>query len=168
MTVIAALALSKPCAAESLNAPAETVPVRITADYLQEWDDAEGHISIFRGQCHIVQGSTVLEARQMVMWRNTQSAALGKRDRLTVYLEEDVRIEEPGSTFNESPTLVTLSTRAGVSVKVRNPVSVQPAREDRLFVRAQEHRHRSTARIIRTTQVTEAVEGLPPVRDRAV
>ena len=123
-----------------MSAPAEQVKIQVTADLAQEWDDADGHISILRGQCRVVQGSTVLAARQMVMWRITQSAPRGERDRLTLYLEEDVRIEEPGSTFNESRTLVTLSTRAGVSVTVRNPVTIQPARDDAFYVRAQEHR----------------------------
>jgi hypothetical protein len=164
VALVAALAFCSRATADSMSAPADMVPVNVTADYSQEWDDAEGHISILRGQCRIVQGSTVLQARQMVIWRITQSAAPGKRDRLTVYLEEDVRIEEPGSTFNESPTLVTLSTRSGVAVKVRNPVTVQPARDDAFFLRAQEHHRRSTARIIRTTQVSEAPEGGPEMR----
>ena len=96
------------------------VPVKVTATFSQEWDEAEGHVSILRGQCRIVQGSTLLQAQQMVVWRTTQSGGRGKRDRLTVYLEDDVRIEEPGSTHNESPTLVTLNTRAGVTVTVSN------------------------------------------------
>ncbi len=90
--------------------------------------------------------------------------ASGRESRLTLYLEEDVRIEEPGSTFNESRTLVTLSTRAGVSVTVRNPVTIQPARDDAFYVRAQEHRRRSTARIIRVTQVSEATEKHTEIR----
>lgn len=164
VTVVAALAFCGRASADSMREPADLVAVNVSADFSQEWDDAEGHISILRGQCRIVQGATVLQARQMVIWRITQPAALGKRDRLTVYLEEDVRIEEPGSTLNESPTLVTLSTRSGVAVKVRMPVTVQPARDDPFFLRAQEHRRRSTALIIRTTQLTEAAEGVPELR----
>jgi hypothetical protein len=164
VAVFAALAFCGRAAADSMSAPADQVAISVTADFAQEWDEAEGHISILRGQCRIVQGSTLLQARQMVIWQITQAAALGKRDRLTVYLEEDVRIEEPGSTFNESPTLVSLSTRSGVSVQVRNPVTIQPARDDAFFLRAQAHRRRSTARIIRTTQLTEAAEGGPEIR----
>ena len=43
-----------------MSAPADMVAINVTADMSQEWDDAEGHISILRGQCRIVQGSTVL------------------------------------------------------------------------------------------------------------
>ena len=100
----------------------------------------------------------------MVIWRSTQSAGKGKRDRLTIYLEDDVRIEEPGSTLNDSPMIVTLSTRAGVHVHVANPVTVQPARDDALFVRADKRRRHSTARIIRTSQVIESPEGGPELR----
>ena len=160
----AALTFSSRVAAESLNTPAEMVPVKVTATFSQEWDEAEGHVSILRGQCRIVQGSTLLQAQQMVVWRITQSGGRGKRDRLTVYLEDDVRIEEPGSTHNESPTLVTLNTRAGVTITVSNGAISQPAREDALFLRAQEHRRRSTAIIIRTTQVTEPAQELPEMR----
>ena len=122
ISAFAALTFSTRARAESMNAPAEMVPIKVDATFSQEWDDAEGHISILRGQCRIVQGSTLLQAQQMVVWRTTQSAGRGKRHRLTVFLENDVRIEEPGSTHNESPTLVTLNTRAGVTVNVSNPV----------------------------------------------
>lgn len=165
LTAFAALTLSTRVAAESMNAPADMVPIKVTATFSQEWDDAAGHISILRGQCRIVQGSTLLQAQQMVMWRTTQSAGKGKRDRLTVFLEDDVRIEEPGSTHNESPSLVTLDTRAGVTVSVNSGVIVQPARDDAFFLRAQEHRRRSTGPIIiRTTQLTEPVQELPEMR----
>jgi hypothetical protein len=165
ISAFAALTFSTRALAESMNAPAEMVPIKVNATFSQEWDDAEGHISILRGKCRIVQGSTLLEAQQMVVWRTTQSAGRGKRHRLTVFLENDVRIEEPGSTHNESPTLVTLNTRAGVTVNVSNPVIAQPARDDALFVRAQEHRRRSTAIIIRTTQLTEPAPELPEMRN---
>jgi lipopolysaccharide assembly outer membrane protein LptD (OstA) len=84
--------------AESKREPADRVPITISADFSQAWDDPEGHIAILRGRCRIEQGTTVLQAQKMVVWRTTQSAGHGKTDRLTVYLEDDVRIEEPGST----------------------------------------------------------------------
>ena len=117
------------------DVPADHVAVNVSADYCQEWDDAEGQISIVRGRCRVDQGSTILEARQMVIWRTTQSAGRGKRDRLTVYLEDDVRIEEPSSTINKSPAIVSLVTRAGVKIKIRNQVNKQPARDDSLLLR---------------------------------
>jgi len=104
-----------------LGDPAERVGITIDGAYAQEWDDAEGHISIVRGHCRVQQGSTILEAQKMVIWRSTQSVGKGKRDRLTIYLEDDVRIEEPGSTVNDSPMIVTLNTRAGIKVGLRLP-----------------------------------------------
>ncbi len=74
-----ALAFAGVARADSISAPAEQVKIQVTADLAQEWDDADGHISILRGQCRVVQGSTVLAARQMVMWRITQSAPRGER-----------------------------------------------------------------------------------------
>jgi len=144
--------------------PAERAAITVSGTYLQEWDDSEGHISIVRGHCRVQQGLTTLEAQKMVIWRSTQSGGKGKRDRLTIYLEDDVRIEEPGSTLNDSPMIVTLNTRAGVRVHSANPVNVQPARDDALYARANKRRRHSTARIIRTSQVTESPEGGPELR----
>ncbi|HXY35586.1 MAG TPA: hypothetical protein VEI07_15245 [Planctomycetaceae bacterium] len=158
------LALPRAAPAEATGEPAERVAITISGTYLQEWDDSEGHISIVRGHCRIEQGSTSLEAQKMVIWRSTQSVGKGKRDRLTIYLEDDVRIEEPGSTLNDSPMIVTLNTRAGVKVRIANPVTIQPARDDALYVRADKRRRHSTARIIRTAQVTESPEGGPELR----
>ena len=150
--------------ADSANDPAERVVISVTGTYSQEWDDSEGHVSIIRGHCRVQQGSTILEAQKMVIWRSTQSVGKGKRDRLTIYLEDDVRIEEPGSTLNDSPMIVTLSTRAGVKVLITNPETRQPARDDALYVRADKRRRHSTARIIRTAQTTEATDGGPELR----
>jgi len=157
------LGAARPARAQSKSEPSELVPISISATYSQDWEDNEGNISILRGRCRIVQGSTVLESRQMVIWRGTQSAGRGKNDQLTVYLEEDVRIEEPGSTINGSPTMVRLGTRAGVTVNVGNRAK-QPGRDDALFVRAENWRRRSAPRIIRTSQLTESGEQGPELR----
>jgi lipopolysaccharide assembly outer membrane protein LptD (OstA) len=150
--------------ADATGDPAEQVAITINGTYAQEWDDAEGHVSIVRGHCRVQQGSTILEAQKMVIWRSTQSVGKGKRDRLTIYLEDDVRIEEPGSTLNDSPMIVTLNTRAGIKVRVANPVTGHPGRDDAVYVRAEKRRRHSTARIIRTAQVTESPEGGPELR----
>ncbi len=138
--------------------------ISVEGTYSQEWDDSEGHVSILRGHCRVKQGSTTLEAQKMVLWRSTQTAGKGKRDRLTIYLEDDVRVEEPGSTLNDSPMIVTLSTRAGVHVHVVNSESARPGRDDALYVRADKRRRHSTARIIRTSQIVESPDGGPELR----
>jgi hypothetical protein len=150
--------------ADSGDDPAERVVISVEGTYSQEWDDSEGHVSILRGHCRVKQGSTTLEAQKMVLWRSTQTAGKGKRDRLTIYLEDDVRIEEPGSTLNDSPMIVTLSTRAGVHVHVVNAETARPGRDDALYVRADKRRRHSTARIIRTAQVVESPDGGPELR----
>jgi lipopolysaccharide export system protein LptA len=166
VVLCAAILAARPRAApaDAVGDAAERAAITVDGTYLQEWDDAEGHISIVRGHCHVQQGSTILEAQKMVIWRSTQSGGKGKRDRLTIYLEDDVRIEEPGSTLNDSPMIVTLNSRAGVKVRIANPVTVQPARDDALYLRADKRRRHSTARIIRTSQVTESPEGGPELR----
>jgi hypothetical protein len=166
IAVCAAVAVGMPRAApaDTSDDPAERVAISISGTFSQEWEDSEGHVAIIRGHCRIEQGTTVVEAQKMVIWRSTQSAGKGKRDRLTIYLEDDVRIEEPGSTLNDSPMIVTLNTRAGVKVRIANPVTVQAARDDALYVRADTRRRHSTARIIRTAQVVESPEGGPELR----
>jgi hypothetical protein len=166
IALCALFALGPPRAApgDSVGDPAERAGITIDATLMQEWDDAEGHISILRGHCRVQQGSTVLQAQKMVIWRSTNSVGKGKRDRLTIYLEDDVRIEEPGSTVNDSPTIVTLATRAGVKVHVTTPESLRPGRDDPFYIRADKRRRHSNARIIRTAQLTESPEGGPELR----
>ena len=135
--------------------------ISVEGTYSQEWDDSEGHVSILRGHCRVKQGSTILEAQKMVLWRSTQTAGKGKRDRLTIYLEDDVRIEEPGSTLNDSPMIVTLSS-AGVHVHIVNSETARPG-DDALYVRADkppalhraDHPH---------AQVVESPDGGPELR----
>jgi hypothetical protein len=157
--------------ADTAGDPSENVGITITGIYMQEWDDSEGRVAIVRGNCHVQQGSTVLEAQKMVIWRSTQSlgkstqsAGKGKRDRLTIYLEDDVRVESPDSTLNDSPMIVTLNTRAGVKIRSANPESLQPGREDALYVRADQRRRHSQARIIRTAQLVDSPAGGPELR----
>src|SRR5580658_4628819 len=42
VTAFAALTFSTRAAAESMNTPAEMVPIKVTATFSQEWDDADG------------------------------------------------------------------------------------------------------------------------------
>ena len=40
-----------------------TSPIRISADWSQEWSEDQGTIALFRGRCQIVQGSGRISRR---------------------------------------------------------------------------------------------------------
>jgi lipopolysaccharide export system protein LptA len=124
--------------------------ITISADMSHEWTDGSVRISLLRGRCRIVQGKTVLSARQMVVFHGTESNNWETRDRLTVYLEDDVRIDRPGGTVDKSVMLVHLVTRSGVTSRSRSQSADKNARTDdplyRSALRRLSHNRRRTVR----------------------
>lgn len=110
---------------ESVYEPSDEEPIEISAEYSQQWEENFVEISILKGNCRIKQGDAVLSARQMVTWhRKTRNT-----ERLSVYLEGEVRVDLPGESKNENRLLVNLVTKKGMKVKVRRP-SIRPVSSD--------------------------------------
>src|SRR6185369_3969466 len=85
-------------------------PIAISADYATEGKTDDGQrLLILRGHCRLRQASTVMTARQMVIWQASQSGA----EKLALYLEDDVRVEQVGQSDQQPNAFVQLSTRAG-------------------------------------------------------
>ena len=72
--------------------------IKISAEWSQEWHEEQGTVALFRGQCRIEQGGSTYTADSMVVWAHEAEENPGKIERLTVYLEGDVRIEEANSS----------------------------------------------------------------------
>lgn len=116
--------------------PSEEEPIEISAEYSQEWEEDFVKVSILKGNCRIKQGDAVMRSRQMVVWhRKTR-----KTDRVSVYLEGEVRVDVPGESKNENSLLVNLVTQNGIKANVRRPASNIAADDDPLLKRATQRR----------------------------
>ncbi|HTI50493.1 MAG TPA: hypothetical protein VL475_06065, partial [Planctomycetaceae bacterium] len=114
--------------------------VTISATFAQSWQQDGESVHLLRGQCEIVQGETTIRAERAVIWRRADAAGAPGRERITVYLEEGVRVDEPGSTLSERTLLLNLKTESGTTLKAARPVSNQAATQDPAYLRALERR----------------------------
>ena len=125
-----------PAPSEILREATERDPISVDADLAQKWSAGDTTISLLRGRCRIVQGSTVVFAQKMVVWQ-TQSERGGEiRDSLRIYLEDDVLVQRPGSSVSDSPLVIEIATRAGL-VENYEPL-FEPALQDPVYLRAEE------------------------------
>ena len=128
--------------------PTDRDPVAISADFAHTWTAKNGvRVLVLRGHCRIVQGDATLRAQRMVVWQTSR----GNRDAIAVYLEENVRVEQPGSTFNQTSSFINLLTRAGVDFNAR--VASAGTVKDALFRRAASRRIASRRGGLQPTQL---------------
>ena len=121
---------------ESEYEPSEQESIQIEAEYSQQWEQDFVNVSILKGNCRIQQGDAVLRSRQMVIWH----AKSRKTDRISVYLEGEVRVDLPGESKSENSLLVNLVTQNGLKTKYRRPTNGTPAEDDPLLKRATQRR----------------------------
>lgn len=120
-----------------LPAPsAESLPIQVSADYSQEWREEGGSAAMLRGRCQITQGDLVLSAQKMVVWHRADSDDDGRIHRLTVYVEDEARIDDPDQSRNEPARIVELTTRAGIENQTARRVREDHGSADPLFQRA--------------------------------
>ncbi len=131
-----------------IEGPTDRDPVAISADFAHTWTDNNGvRVAVLRGHCQIVQGAATLRAQRMVVWQTSR----GSRDAIAVYLEENVRVEQPGSTFSQTSSFIDLVTRAGVNFNAR--VASEGTVKDALFRRAASRRIASRRGGLQPTQL---------------
>ncbi|TXT29989.1 MAG: hypothetical protein FD138_2356, partial [Planctomycetota bacterium] len=151
------------------NGLAEIVddPIAISADYATEAQSDDGQrVLILRGHCRLLQASTVMTARQMVVWQSTE---LGS-EKLVLYLEDDVRVEQVGQSDQQPNAFVQLSTRAGgVMSQFRFSTKSLKVEEDALFQRAIARRRAAQRSALTQTQfvVPSPDPSVPPLRTPA-
>ncbi len=124
--------------------------VRIEAEYSQDWREGDAATWMLRGRCRITQGGTSMRANEMVLWV-TKDPDSG-HDRITAFLDGDVRVERPGKTLTEPTVLLDLVAGGGLSFQVRHRTTQKPATNDALYRRAWQRRTRGTLPQIRQTQ----------------
>lgn len=132
---LAAIAMRGAVAAES-GAP-EQIPVVIEADFSHDWDEGNDRVTVLRGHCRVKQGDTSFTAQKAVVWHQAGWNGRANTDRLTVYLEGEVRFVAPQHSSSESSLLVNFTTTAGVTYKVRRSMGGTKLADDPLVKRAQ-------------------------------
>ena len=140
-------------------------PIQISADWCQEWREGETTIALFRGSCRIMQGEQVYSANNMVVWvRGTQPGDVAEgesQQRLTVYMEDSVEVQDANGSRTEQSLWVDLISDAGLTLAVRGRVAERPGTEDPLFRRALHRKNGSERGSLQQTQLT-----VPSLDDR--
>ena len=117
-------------------------PISISSTFAQSWQQDRETVHLLRGQCQIVQGGRTFRSERMVVWRRLDSQSPAQ-ERVTVYLEEGVRVDEPGNTLTERTLLLDLSSQAGVKVQSQRPTNDSPGTDDPAYRRALARRGKS-------------------------
>ncbi len=129
--------------------------INVSGRLAHTWPDTDGsQVTVMWGQCRVKQGETVITARQMVVWQSQFNG----RDRVELYLEDDVVITRPGQTHSQQSAWLELWTEAGVVGKARLRGDYDKATGDPLFERASRRRRASVGPKFIQTQLLE----LPP------
>lgn len=113
-------------------APRGRQPIDVRADYGQQWKDDSSQVTLLRGNCRIVQGTTVLTASRMVVWQAERGAGRTRSTELTIYFEGQARLEEPGRTLTETSLVGRLQTGTQVRQQIRE-LNARPAPHDPLY-----------------------------------
>lgn len=153
--LLVAVAVRSGMFAQESTIAEESGGVLLSADISHQWQAADGSmVSVMRGNCRVAQGETSIVARQMVVWRSK----LNGRDRVELYLEDEVRISRPGSTRSFSRKYLDLWSNSGVTYKARWPSEHSEPVVDPLLGRATAQRKESSRTLIQQAQLLE----LPP------
>ncbi len=153
--LLAAMALRSIVFAQETTVADSAEGIRVEADISHQWRAADGSlVSVMRGNCRVEQGETSIVGRQMVVWQSR----INDRDRVELYLEDDIRVSSPGSTRGFSRHYLDLWSQAGVTYKARWPREHAEPVVDPLIGRATTHRKESSRTLIQQAQLLE----LPP------
>ena len=97
----------------------------------------------------------------MVIWRRLESQSPA-RERVTVYLEEGVRVDEPGHTLTERTLMLDLSSQAGVKLQAQRPSNESPGTDDPTYRRALARRAKAGKATVRQVQFPAAEDEMEP------
>lgn len=142
-------------AAEAVaSGPKITDPITINSQYAWMWNQDGQEVVFTRGRCVVTQGSTEFTANEMVFWGGQS----GEEARLTVYMDGDARISEPGRTVCRPYLMAELATSTSVKF-LRSPVDRSMA-DSASYQRGDERRRSTRAELIQT-QFTEPFPAEP-------
>lgn len=136
-------------------------PISISSTFAQSWQQERETVHLLRGRCQIIQGGRTLRSERMVVWRRLDSQSPA-RERVTVYLEEGVRVDEPGNTLTERTLMLDLSSQAGVKLQAERPTNESPGTDDPTYRRALARRTKAGKGPVRQVQFQSADDALDP------
>ena len=132
-------------------------PIRISGRISHFWQNPDGsQVSIIRGACRIEQGDLNATAGQIVVWQTPFEGS----DRVEVFFDEQVTVNEPGVTRRHNTLLQDFWTQGGVEYFVQKPNQRSGPVADALFVNASKQRHFAT--IDNPIQPAQHIELPPP------
>ncbi|NNJ27344.1 hypothetical protein [Alienimonas chondri] len=106
-------------------------------------------ISLLRGDVTLTQGDATVTAREGVLWRRPNPTGSGEL--VTIYLNDDVRLTQPGRTESK-PSIVLELAPSSLTVDAVNETVGEPTTPDPLLTRAVEARKYSGG-LNRTTRL---------------
>ena len=128
------------------------LPIRVVADISHQWKSADGQqVSVLRGNCGVQQGDNVLTAGSIVIWQSKFNG----RQRLEIYLEDGVRVQQPDSVRSQATLFTEMWTKQGITYQARWPREYAEPIKDPLFDRAITRRKNSPAAEIRPAQLLQ-------------
>ncbi|RLS39285.1 MAG: hypothetical protein DWH81_08720 [Planctomycetota bacterium] len=143
---------------------------QITIDYQYAWRWKESGQEVFyaRENCRVTQGSSVLEANEMVFWLNSTPStdSQGTKDyRLTVYLDGEARLSEPDQTVSKPWMLVEL--RSSTPFQCSKEPQERSMADSQTYQRGLDRR-RDSRNDLQQTQYSETVPEAPILPDGSI
>lgn len=153
--VLLALTLSTTwLCAEEPTAPATLrSPIVLNADFAQEWTDNKQLVQLLRGNCLIQQGPTRISASKAVVWHRSEKLGEKTTDKLTVYLEDQVKLDDGQLSLREPTLTQELTTEAGVQITFKNQLKA-PGSTDAFYQRASDQTRHLNRQQVRQTQMS--------------
>lgn len=148
------------CRAPIRGAPDEALvgkavsAIQISADWSQEWRTDDETAALFRGQCRIAQGAAVYTSESMVIWARDSVETAGRVDRLVIYMEEEVHIDDASGSRTEQAHWMELDANKGITLSVRGRATDKNGEDDPLYKRATERRFSPARSHLKQTQLT--------------
>ena len=140
-------------ASSASDTTTERDSIVIDADFAQEWTEDRDKIAVLRGRCRVVQGRTTLFGQKMVIWQRTDPSLSIKRDRLIIYVEDDVLLDRPGQSLSEQSVFLNLVTQNGVTINAAHRANGKPAADDSLYLRAKARMEAASRAVLDPTQL---------------
>ncbi|MCA9041343.1 MAG: hypothetical protein KDA65_13405 [Planctomycetaceae bacterium] len=120
---------------ESSETDMVRAPIHIQSRFAQQWTEQNQLIQILRGDCLIQQGATTLSSQQAVIWQRSEKSGDQITHYLTVFLKDNVEVEEASRSLREPSLIRQMRTQSEVSIGVDKSIN-EPAPEDPLLKQA--------------------------------
>ena len=151
---------------ESTQLPPPTDQISISYQYAWKWKESGQNVLFARGKCRVMQGTTVLEADEMVFWVRSvdasSTAGSTPEYRLTIYMDGDARIAEPDRTVHKPSMLLELHSQLAM---ICETAPEKRSMADAATYHRGDERRRSSRSDLQQTQYSEVAPDGPLLFD---